>query len=38
MEADIHLYVIEGDGIDKESGEDDDEVIISNAEVMAVIF
>ena len=38
LETDIHLYVIEGDGIDRESGEDQDEVIITNAEVMARIF
>ena len=37
-EIDMHLYVIEGDGIDRESGEDEDEVIIRNAEVMAVIY
>ena len=38
LEIEVHLYVIEGDSIDYESGEDIDEVIIGNAEVMAVIY
>lgn len=38
MESDIHLYVVEGDAINYDIGEDDDEVIVHNAEVMLVVF